>query len=63
LTKGATFLILAAVRSYVMINSKTGDAEWRGGFERVKQIWREAGPSLVDETYQLTRDGIAALTK
>jgi len=58
LTKGATFPILAAFRSYVMINSKTGDAEWRGGFERVKGVWKDAGPSLVDETYQLTRDGI-----
>jgi hypothetical protein len=58
LTKGATFPILAAFRSYVIVNNKTGDAEWRGGFERVKQIWRETGPSLVDETYQLTRDGI-----
>lgn len=58
LTKGATFPILAAFRSYVLINGKTGDAEWRGGFERVKQVWRDVGPSLVDETYQLTRDGI-----
>lgn len=58
LTKGATVPILAAFRSYVIINSKTGDAEWRGGFNRIKQIWKETGPSLVDETYQLTRDGI-----
>lgn len=58
LTKGAAVPILAAFRSYVIINSKTGDAEWRGGFKRIKQIWKETGPSLVDETYQLTRDGI-----
>jgi hypothetical protein len=58
LTKGATFPILGAFRSYVTINSKTGDAEWRGGFDRVKQVWKDAGPVLVDETYQLTRDGI-----
>jgi len=58
LTKGATFPILAAFRSYVTIDSKTGDAEWRGGFDRVKEVWKEAGPTLVDETYQLTRDGI-----
>jgi hypothetical protein len=58
LTKGATFPILSAFRSYVMIDEKTGDAEWRGGFERVMQVWKEVGPSLVDETYQLTRDGI-----
>jgi hypothetical protein len=58
LTKGATFPILAAFRSYVTINSNTGDAEWLGGFKRVKQVWKDVGPSLVDETYQLTRDGI-----
>jgi hypothetical protein len=58
LTKGATFPILAAFRSYVMIDSDSGDAEWRGGFERVRQIWKDVGPSLVDETYQLTRDGV-----
>jgi hypothetical protein len=58
LTKGATFPILAAFRSYVTINSNTGDAEWLGGFKRVKKVWKDVGPSLVDETYQLTRDGI-----
>jgi len=58
LTKGATMPILAAFRSYVTENPTTGDAEWRGGFERVKQVWKEAGPSLVAETYQLTQDGI-----
>lgn len=58
LTKGATFPILAAFRSYVTISDKTGDAEWRGGFERIRRLWKEVGPSLVDETYQLTRDGI-----
>ena len=41
-----------------MVNRRSGDAEWRGGFERVKQVWKEAGPSLVAETYQLTQDGI-----
>jgi len=58
LTKGATMPILAAFRSYVTENRETGDAEWRGGFERVKQVWKDAGPSLVSETYELTRDGI-----
>lgn len=58
LTKGATMPILAAFRSYVTLNPETGDAEWRGGFERIKQVWRQAGPSLVAETYQLTQDGI-----
>lgn len=58
LTKGAAMPILAAFRSYVTEDPDTGDAEWRGGFERVKQVWRQAGPSLVAETYELTRDGI-----
>lgn len=58
LTKGAAMPILAAFRSYVTENPTTGDAEWRGGFERVKQVWKQAGPSLVAETYQLTQDGI-----
>jgi hypothetical protein len=58
LTKGATMPILAAFRSYVAVDPETGDAEWRGGFERVKEVWKEAGPALVAETYQLTQDGI-----
>jgi len=58
LTKGATFPILAAFRSYVEINKKTGNAEWRGGFKKVLKVWEESGPILVDETYQLTREGI-----
>jgi hypothetical protein len=58
LTKGATFPILAAFRPYVEINAKTGDAEWRGGFDNVLHVWRTAGTNLVDETYQLTKDGI-----
>ena len=58
LTKGATFPILAAFRSYIEVNRKTGDAQWRGGFDKVLQVWKETGPYLVDETYQLTREGI-----
>jgi hypothetical protein len=58
LTKGATMPILASFRSYVTENPATGDAEWRGGFERIKQVWKQAGPNLVAETYQLTQDGI-----
>ena len=58
LTKGATFPILAAFRTYVDINAKTGEAKWRGGFERVLEVWQEVGPNLVQETVQLTRDGV-----
>ena len=57
LTKGATFPVLGAFRSYVQLNSKTGDAEWKGGFKKIRQVWKDAAPSLVDETYQLTREG------
>jgi hypothetical protein len=58
LTKGATFPILAAFRTYVEVSHKTGDARWRGGFDKVLEIWREAGPNLVEETFQLTREGV-----
>jgi len=58
LTKGATFPILAAFRAYVRESSKTGEAVWRGGFEKVLQVWDEAGPNLVEETFQLTREGV-----
>ena len=58
LTKGATFPILGAFRSYVELNSRTGEAQWRGGFDRVLEVWKTVGPYLVDETYQLTREGI-----
>jgi AIPR protein len=58
LTKGATFPILAAFRAYVEENPKTGDARWRGGFDRILEVWREVGPNLVEETFQLTREGV-----
>lgn len=58
LTKGATFPILAAFRTYVEENPKTGNARWRGGFERVLEVWDELAPNLVEETFQLTKEGI-----
>jgi hypothetical protein len=58
LTKGATFPILAAFRTFVEKNPKTGEARWKGGFERVLEIWEEAGPELVEETLQLTKEGV-----
>lgn len=57
LTKGAAFPILAAFRTYVELNPKTGVAQWRGGFESVLNVWRDAGPELVAETYQATQEG------
>ena len=58
LTKGATFPILGAFRTYVRESSKSGEAHWRGGFEKVLQVWEEVGPNLVEETFQLTREGV-----
>jgi len=58
LTKGATFPILAAFRAYVEESPKTGDAKWRGGFDRILEVWKEVGPNLVEETFQLTREGV-----
>ena len=58
LTKGATFPILAAFRTYVEKHPKSGEARWRGGFDRVLEIWKEVGPNLVEETFQLTREGV-----
>ena len=57
LTKGATFPILAAFRSYVEVDSKTGEARWRGGFDQVVRVWKETGPSLVNETCLLVKEG------
>jgi len=42
LTKGAAFPILAAFRTYVEPHPKTGEARWRGGFEKVLQVWKES---------------------
>jgi hypothetical protein len=58
LTKGATFPILASFRAYVEENPKTKEARWRGGFGRILEVWREIGPDLVEETFQLTREGM-----
>ncbi len=58
LTKGATFPILAAFRAYVEENPKTGDARWRGGFDRILKVWEDVGLNLVEETFQLTREGV-----
>jgi hypothetical protein len=58
LTKGATFPILAAFRTYVEEHPKTGEARWRGGFQRILEVWEEVGPTLVEETFQLTKEGV-----
>jgi hypothetical protein len=55
LTKGALYPILAAFRSCVALD-KSGEAHWIGGFESVLSMWKEAGPELVAEIFQATKD-------
>ena len=50
LTKGAAYPILAAFRNYVRINPETQNAEWVGGFDHVKDVWRATAKDLVLET-------------
>lgn len=56
LTKGAAFPILSAFRNCVVYDTAKNRASWRGGFDSVRKLWDEAGPELVRETYQATRD-------
>ena len=46
LSKGARFAMLAAFRNFVVMNPDTGQAEWAGGFEAVKQAWQKLGGEL-----------------
>jgi len=55
LTKGAAYPILGAFRNYIEINPSTGLAEWVGGFEHVKGVWKRVGPDLVRETREATK--------
>jgi hypothetical protein len=54
LTKGALFPIFAAFRNCVAVD-KT-EVKWVGGFGAVLELWQEAGPELVAETFNATRD-------
>lgn len=56
LTKGATFPILAAFRNFVRYDAEKNRVEWVGGFDRVKQVWKEAAPELVRETAAATKE-------
>jgi hypothetical protein len=56
LTKGALYPMLAAMRNYVVAKDN-GDAAWDRPFTEVLEEWREIGPQLVEETYNLTQDG------
>ena len=50
LTKGAAYPILGSFRNYVRLNPETQIAEWVGGFDHVKDVWRETAKDLVLET-------------
>lgn len=50
LTKGAAYPILATFRNYVRLNPDTQVAEWVGGFDHVKDVWRQISKDLVLET-------------
>jgi len=55
LTKGASYPMLAAFRNMVVFD-ESGNATWRGGFKSVLRLWHDAGPELVEETYNATRE-------
>jgi hypothetical protein len=55
LTKGASYPMLAAFRNMVVFDD-AGDATWRGGFKSVLRLWHDAGPELVEETYNATKE-------
>jgi hypothetical protein len=55
LTKGASYPMLAAFRNMVLLD-ESGNATWRGGFKSVLRLWQEAGPELVEETYNATKE-------
>jgi hypothetical protein len=55
LTKGASYPMLAAFRNMVVEDS-SGNATWQGGFKAVLRLWSEAGPELVEETYNATKE-------
>lgn len=55
LTKGASYPMLAAFRNMVVLDD-SGSATWQSGFKGVLRVWHEAGPELVAETYNATKD-------
>ncbi|MEO7247978.1 MAG: AIPR family protein [Novosphingobium sp.] len=55
LTKGAAYPILATFRNYVRLNPETQVAEWVGGFDHVKNVWRATAKDLVLETREAVR--------
>lgn len=56
LTKGAAYPILASFRNCIEYDERKNTARWIDGFEGVKDLWEAAGPELVAETAQATKD-------
>jgi hypothetical protein len=56
LTKGAAFPIFAAFRNCVEYDAITNTARWLGGFDAVLELWEQAAPELVRETFSATKD-------
>ncbi len=52
LTNAALLPMLAAFRWMVEVDSKTGKARWRGGFENVKGVWARTAAELMKRTQQ-----------
>jgi hypothetical protein len=47
--------MLAAFRNLVDVDS-SGNAVWIGGFKAALRLWAEAGPELVEETFNATKE-------
>ncbi|WP_027257343.1 AIPR family protein [Leisingera aquimarina] len=56
LTKGATYPLLGAFRNYVRIDPTTGFAEWEGGFDHVKHVWKQVAHDLFNETHATVKE-------
>jgi hypothetical protein len=54
LTKGASYPIVAAFGN--MVVQGKGGAAWSGGFKSVLKLWSDAGPELVEGTYNATKE-------
>ena len=56
LTKGALFPIFAGFRNMVVLNEETGDAEWKGGFAAVIDLWKYSAPEICRATKDAIKD-------
>lgn len=56
LTNGALFPLLGAFRWLVEEDPETGAFRWRGGFDAVLKLWRDAGEDLLRKTMQANNE-------